>query len=231
MKRESQNQNRKFISRLAGKTSGWLKTHKMHLLAVGFMCAAVGLGTIEANTIYAENETGDYGANGNSGSATYVSGGNIKVFPLEPAVTGVSVESYDYNEFLKTKYKYSGNKRNATNASGVEKAIESWETSHKDTINNPYPYWIQTGTDKNGKAIYKYSNNSHHMITQNMLLNQTSKSFNKGTLIYVPKNISKLWIAKKEHSKVIVNGNTCKSAVTDYSHRQACGVLAFKFCQ
>ena len=72
--------------------------------------------------------------------------------------------------------------------------------------------------------------NSHHMITQNMLLNQTSKSFNKGTLIYVPKNISKLWIAKKEHSKVIVNGNTCKSAATDYSHRQACGVLALKFC-
>ena len=215
MKRESQNQNRKFISRLAGKTSGWLKTHKMHLLAVGFMCAAVGLGTIEANTIYAENETGDYGTNGSSGSATYVSGGNIKVFPLEPAVTGVSVESYDFNEFLKTKYKYSGSKKNATNASEVENSIESWEESHKDKINNPYPYWIQTGTDKNGKAIYKYNNNSHHMITQNMLLNQTSKSFNKGTLIYVPKDISKLWIAKKEHSKVIVNGSTCKSAVNN----------------
>lgn len=214
MKRESQNPDRKFISRLAGKTSGWLKTHKMHLLAVGFMCAAVGLGTIEANTIYAEND-GYYGESGSTGSATYVSGGNIKVFPLEPAVTGVSVESYDFNEFLKTKYKYSGSKKNATNASGVEKSMESWEKSHKDKFNNPYVYWIQTGTDKNGKAIYKYSNNSHHMITQNMLLNQTSKSFNKGTLIYVPKNISKLWIAKKEHSKVIVNGNTCKSAVNN----------------
>lgn len=214
MKRESQNQDRKFISRLAGKMSGWLKTHKMHLLAVGFMCAAVGLGTIEANTIYAANE-GQYGGNGNTGSATYVSGGNIKVFPLEPAVTGVSVESYDFNEFLKTKYKYSGSKKNATNASMVEKSIESWEEGHKDKLNNPYPYWIQTGTDKNGKAIYKYSNNSHHMITQNMLLNQTSKSFNKGTLIYVPKDISKLWIAKKEHSKVIVNGSTCKSAVNN----------------
>lgn len=214
MKRESQNPDRKFISRLAGKTSGWLKTHKMHLLAVGFMCAAVGLGTIEANTIYAEND-GYYGESGSTGSATYVSGGNIKVFPLEPAVTGVSVESYDFNEFLKTKYKYSGSKKNATNASGVEKSMESWEKSHKDKFNNPYVYWIQTGTDKNGKAIYKYSNNSHHMITQNMLLNQTSKSFNKGTLIYVPKNISKLWIAKKEHSKVIVNGSTCKSAVNN----------------
>lgn len=214
MDKKLQNPNRKLISRLAGKTSGWLKTHKMHLLAVGFMCAAVGLGTIEANTIYAANE-GDYGENGETGSATYVSGGNIKVFPLEPAVTGVSVESYDFNEFLKTKYKYSGDKNNATNASGVEKFIESWENSHKDKFNNPYPYWIQTGTDKNGKAIYKYCNNSHHMITQNMLLNQTSKSFNKGTLIYVPKNISKLWIAKKEHSKVIVNGNTCKSAVNN----------------
>lgn len=214
MKRESQNQNRKFISRLAGKTSGWLKTHKMHLLAVGFMCAAVGLGTIEANTIYAENN-GQYGGNGDTGSATYVSGGNIKVFPLEPAVTGVSVESYDFNEFLKTKYKYSGSKNNATNASEVEKNIESWEKSHKDKFNHSYPYWTQTGTDKNGKAIYKYNNNSHHMITQNMLLNQTSKSFNKGTLIYVPKDISNLWIAKKEHSKVIVNGSTCKSAVNN----------------
>ena len=215
MKRESQNQNRKFISRLAGKTSGWLKTHKMHLLAVGFMCAAVGLGTIEANTIYAENNNGQYGGHGDSSSASYTSGGNIKVFPLEPAVTGVSVESYDFNEFLKTNYKYSGAKKNATNSSGVEKAIESWEEGHKDKNSKPYPYWIQTGTDKNGKAIYKYSNNSHHMITQNMIMNQTSKSFNKGTLIYVPKNISKLWIAKKEHSKVIVNGSTCKSAVNN----------------
>ena len=191
MKRELQNPNRKFISRLAGKTSGWLKTHKMHLLAVGFMCAAVGLGTIEANTIYAENN-GQYGGQGDTGSASYVSGGNIKVFPLEPAVTGVSVESYDFNEFLKTKYKYSGSKNNATNASGVENSIESWETRHKDKFNQPYPYWIQTGTDKNGKAIYKYNNNSHHMITQNMLLNQTSKTFNKRTMIYVPKDISNL---------------------------------------
>lgn len=137
MKRELQNQNRKLISRLEGKTSGWLKTHKMHLLAVGFMSVAVMLGTIEANTIYGANDFGDYGGNGNSGSATYVSGGNIKVFPLEPVVTGVSVESYDYNEFLKTKYKYSSDKNNATNASGVEKAVESWTTSHKDKINQP----------------------------------------------------------------------------------------------
>ena len=214
MNKKLENPNRKLISRLAGKTSGWLKTHKMHLLAVCFMSAAVMLGTIEANTIYAEN-SGQYGGQGNANTTSYTSGGNIKVFPLEPAVTGVSVESYDFNDFLKTNYKYSGAKKNATNSSGVEKAIESWEEGHKDKNSKPYPYWLQTGIDKNGKAIYKYSNNSHHMITQNMFLNQTSKSFNKGTLIYVPKNISKLWIAKKEHSKVIVNGSTCKSAVNN----------------
>ena len=115
MKRESQNQNRKFISRLAGKTAGWLKTHKMHLLAVGFMCAAVGLGTIEANTIYAENN-GQYGGQGTANTTSYVSGGNIKVFPMEPAVTGVSVEHYDFNSFLKTGTQYKGNEKNASNA-------------------------------------------------------------------------------------------------------------------
>ena len=124
MNKKLENPNRKLISRLAGKTSGWLKTHKMHLLAVCFMSAAVMLGTIEANTIYAEN-SGQYGGQGNANTTSYTSGGNIKVFPLEPAVTGVSVESYDFNDFLKTNYKYSGAKKNATNSSGVEKAIES----------------------------------------------------------------------------------------------------------
>lgn len=201
MKRELQNQNRKFISRLAGKTSGWLKTHKMHLLAVGFMCAAVGLGTIEANTIYAENN-GQYGGQGTANTTSYVSGGNIKVFPMEPAVTGVSVEHYDFNSFLKTGTQYKGKEKNASNAKDAETAISNWNKTH-DEINNPYPYWIKTG-EKNGKAIYKYSNNNHHAITQSMLLNQTAKSFNNGTLIYVPKAISKhTWFADKSKSKVI----------------------------
>ena len=35
MDKKLQNPNRKFISRLAGKMSGWLKTHKMHLMKKG----------------------------------------------------------------------------------------------------------------------------------------------------------------------------------------------------
>ena len=35
MDKKLQNPNRKFISRLAGKMSGWLKTHKMHLMTKG----------------------------------------------------------------------------------------------------------------------------------------------------------------------------------------------------
>lgn len=59
----------KYKSSLFNSCHNWFRNHGIQLLAVGFLVAAVGLGTLQAESVYAEG--GDYGGGGSPGASEY----------------------------------------------------------------------------------------------------------------------------------------------------------------
>lgn len=204
MRRKESAEEPKYKSRLFNSCHNWFHNHGMQMLAVGFLVAAVGLGTIQAQTVYGDN-LNQYGNNGSATSAEYNSTkvNNYPPFPIEPGIIGVSIESYDLNKVGETGLKYLGDsamKYGSTQEQARKKA---------DALNGKYYRWIKTG-EKDGENIYKYANVAHHKITANTLSFQTSKSFDNSTILYVPKatsdGIKKLGLNMMEKGVVIRNG-------------------------
>lgn len=55
MRRKESTGEPKYKSRLFNSCHNWLDKHGMQMLAVGFLAAAVGLGTLQAQTVYGDD--------------------------------------------------------------------------------------------------------------------------------------------------------------------------------
>ena len=185
-------------SRLFKGLAGWMTRHVAVFAAVALVMVSAGLATFETKLVYGENLS--YGTDGATSSPTYTGGSGNDPTVHEPGVIGVSVVTYDTSTIGKSGLIYGSGKKNASKVSStskindINKAISAYGKNEGSDAwkkqQGYYPYWTRVGYTDKGESIYTYSNVIKHAITQNILSMQTAKSFDKSTLVFVPKSVA-----------------------------------------
>ena len=185
-------------SRLFKGLAGWMTRHVVVFAAVALVMVSAGLATFETKLVYGGNLS--YGTDGATSSPTYTGGSGNNPTVHEPGVIGVSVVTYNTSTIGNSGLIYGSGKKNASKVSSTSKindindAITAYGENEGSGVwkkqKGYYPYWTRVGYTDKGESIYTYSNVIKHAITQNILSMQTAKSFNKSTLVFVPKSVA-----------------------------------------
>lgn len=188
----------KYKSGLFKGIAGWMTRHVAVFAAVALVMVSAGLATFETKLVYGENLS--YGTDGATSSPTYTGGSGNDPTVHEPGVIGVSVVTYDTSTIGNSGLKYGVGKQKASKVSSTSKindinnAITDYGNAEGSGVwkkqQGYYPYWTRVGYTDKGESIYTYSNVIKHAITQNILSMQTAKSFDKSTLVFVPKSVA-----------------------------------------
>lgn len=186
-------------SRLFKGLAGWMTRHVAVFAAVALVMVSAGLATFETKLVYGGSLS--YGADGATSSPTYTGGSGNNPTVHEPGVIGVSVVTYNTKTIGDSGLIYgAGNTKKASKVSStskindINKAISAYGENEGSGVwkkqKGYYPYWTRVGYTDKGESIYTYSNVIKHAITQNILSMQTTKSFGKSTLVFVPKSVA-----------------------------------------